>query len=82
MGNVLKRIVAVSVSAMLVLPLSAFAENSVDVAYNKTILYVSLVGDDANTGSEENPFRTLAKARDTVREMKNRNTLAPGGAVI
>ena len=75
-------IIAVLIFVILVLPYSAFAENIVDATYDKTILYVSLTGNDANDGSEENPFRTLVKARDAVREMKRQNTLAPGGAVI
>ena len=56
-------------------------EQSLD-SNEKTVLYVSLNGDDENDGTENSPFKTLTKARDTIRELKNENRLAPGGAVV
>jgi hypothetical protein len=37
--------------------------------------YVAVNGDDANPGTEEKPFATLARARDAVRELKKENPI-------
>ncbi len=44
-------------------------------------IYVSPRGDDDGDGSKENPFATLNRARDAVREMK-KNGLPDGGVVV
>lgn len=38
-------------------------------------LYVSLEGNDYNSGSIEQPFRTIEKARDKIRELKSSDSL-------
>ena len=48
----------------------------------KTILYVAPDGNDSNPGTFDKPFKTIEKARDTIRELKTSNALAAGGAVV
>ncbi len=49
---------------------------------SKTILYVAPDGKDTNKGTIDSPFASLEKARDTILEMKNADTLSKGGAVV
>ncbi len=43
------------------------------------VFYVSNSGDDSNAGSLDAPFKTIEKARDTIREL---DTLPEGGIVV
>ncbi len=43
---------------------------------------VSLSGSDRNPGTIDKPFATLERARDAIRELKQKNTLPFGGAVV
>lgn len=45
-------------------------------------LYVSPAGDDANRGSAEQPFATLQRARDAMREVKRATGLPAGGFTV
>ncbi|MBN1852398.1 MAG: right-handed parallel beta-helix repeat-containing protein [Pirellulales bacterium] len=46
------------------------------------VFHVSLIGDDANNGSEGSPFRTLSRARDAVRALKaDRDGALPSGGI-
>lgn len=47
-----------------------------------TIIFVALDGNDSNSGTEKEPLATLTAARDMIRELKNQNKLASGGAVV
>lgn len=44
--------------------------------------YVSLGGNDANPGTERQPFATLEKARDAVRALKQAEALPEGGIAV
>lgn len=61
--------------------LSAHGETSAP-RDGQAAFYVSTTGDDSNAGTAESPFRTLERARDTVRDMKQRGALPQGGVVI
>ncbi len=49
---------------------------------DKTILYVATDGKDSNPGTIDKPLATLGGAKNKVRELKNGNALADGGAVV
>lgn len=49
---------------------------------DRTILYVSASGNDSNDGSEKQPFASLEKARDTLRNMKRNGEIGADGAVV
>ncbi len=64
-----KRLTAVFLTLLLLLgaiPVSVGAEEAADAAYMN--IYVSPNGNDEADGSENNPFRTLERARDEVRK--------------
>ena len=44
--------------------------------------YVSENGSDDGDGSESSPFKTIARARDAVRELKNTQGLPEGGVTV
>ena len=44
--------------------------------------YVALDGADAHPGTREQPFATLERGRDAVRELKKQGTLPAGGATV
>lgn len=46
------------------------------------IIYVANSGDDANDGSLENPFKTLEKAREKVREIVASGSYPDGGVTV
>ncbi|MBT7302420.1 MAG: hypothetical protein HN849_23015 [Victivallales bacterium] len=54
--------------AALSLPLAMAADG--DVALAKADFFLSPSGDDGNGGTQNQPFRTLARARDAVRELR------------
>ena len=39
-------------------------------------------GSDANPGTEGLPFKTLAHARDMIRDLKNKSVFPEGGVVV
>ena len=45
-------------------------------------VYVAPTGDDANPGTFEQPFATLERARDTIRELRATRVLPAGGATV
>ena len=45
-------------------------------------LYVSLSGSDSNDGSEKSPFKTISKAKDTVRAMIQAGNLPDDGVNV
>jgi len=45
-------------------------------------LYVAPDGSDAAAGTEEQPFATLERARDVLRQLKKESKLAQGGATV
>ena len=49
---------------------------------DKTILYVATNGSDSNNGSINSPFATITKARDTLRQMKQKGSIGKDGAVV
>ena len=46
------------------------------------VLYVAPDGSDAAPGTQEQPFATLERARDALRQLKQEGTLAQGGATV
>ena len=46
------------------------------------LFYISPSGDDSNSGTEDNPFKTLEKARDAVRDMISSGTYPEDGVTI
>lgn len=76
----LKRNQAILLSGLLVMqllsPVTMAAESKI------TELYVSVDGNDSNNGSLNAPFKTLEKARDTLRELKKSGSLGEKGAVV
>jgi len=52
------------------------------VSYAGPTLYVSPKGDDTGSGSKEKPFRTLQRARDEIRKLKNAGGLPEGGVTV
>ena len=48
----------------------------------KTILFVSNDGNDANSGTIDSPFKTPEAARDKIRELKKEGNLGKDGAVV
>ncbi len=46
------------------------------------MLHVAVNGDDAAAGSEQAPFRTLTRARDAIRALKQRGPLPEGGVRV
>ncbi|NQU42123.1 hypothetical protein HQ520_02475, partial [bacterium] len=61
--------------AVLVLALSASSLQAAD-------FYISTSGNDSNPGTLSQPFRTLEKARDTIRSLKSSSGLPAGGVTI
>ncbi|MBN1773414.1 MAG: right-handed parallel beta-helix repeat-containing protein [Deltaproteobacteria bacterium] len=53
-----------------------------DVPWDAVRFYVSPGGDDSNPGTLEEPFETLERARDAVREVKSTEGLPEGGLVV
>ena len=49
---------------------------------NRTILYVAVDGNDSADGSINNPFATIKRARDEIRELKKNGEIGPKGAVV
>lgn len=75
----LKKGLSVVLSAVMICGggLSVYADES-----DYTILFVSTEGSDRNNGSEQQPFETIEKARDTIRDLKKSNSLGKKGAVV
>lgn len=46
------------------------------------LFYVSNDGDDSNSGAEDKPFKTLEKARDTIRDMISSGTYPESGVTV
>lgn len=47
-----------------------------------TVYYIATDGNDNNDGTEQAPFLTLEKARDTIRELKDDEGLPDGGVTV
>ena len=43
-------------------------------------LFTGVNGNDVNPGTEDKPFKTITKARDTIRSIKSKSGL-PGGGI-
>ena len=52
------------------------------VAFCYFIYNAGSTGDDSNPGSQDKPFKTIVKARDTIRAIKNTTGLPSGGFVV
>ena len=61
--NILKRTLAVLMSAAVVFPYTAYAEEN-----RNTVIYVAPDGDDKNSGGIYSPLKSLEGARNRVRE--------------
>ena len=48
----------------------------------RTILYVACDGNDSADGSKNNPFATIKRARDEIRELKKNGEIGSKGAVV
>lgn len=73
----------ISLVVMLTVAASCFNCFAADItAAQKTILYVSPDGNDANDGTEANPLASVLGARNKLREIKNSGGLARDGAVV
>jgi len=46
------------------------------------VLHVSAAGDDANPGTQDKPFASLARARDAIRSLRKRAPIPEGGVVV
>ena len=58
---------ATALSMLMVIPgLPAYASDPIPIGEGRTHLYVSPEGNDAGPGTEDNPFKTLDRARDAV----------------
>ncbi|MDX9978985.1 MAG: right-handed parallel beta-helix repeat-containing protein [Lentisphaeria bacterium] len=66
-------------SALLI---AALAFLAMPGASAMTTLHLSPQGDDAGTGTPEQPFRTLARARDEIRRLKTAGGLPEGGVTV
>ena len=44
--------------------------------------FVSTEGSDTNPGTQAQPFATLQRARDTIRELKKNSNLPQGGLTV
>lgn len=72
-----KKILCFICALTMLLGINAFALSD-DITY----LYVSQSGNDNANGSENAPFKTVEKARDTLRQMKQNGTIGKSGAVV
>jgi hypothetical protein len=68
---------ALVASALLLIP-SLFAAETV----SPRVFHVSLGGEDDNPGTETRPFRTLERARDAIRSLKQQDGYPPGGVEV
>ncbi|MBI5488321.1 MAG: right-handed parallel beta-helix repeat-containing protein [Deltaproteobacteria bacterium] len=53
-----------------------------DVPWDATRFFVSPTGDDSNPGTLEEPFATIGRARDAVRDVQAAEGIPPGGLVV
>jgi len=60
----------------------ADADVTPDVPWDAARFYVSPLGDDSHPGTLGEPFRTLGRARDAVREVRATEGLPTGGLVV
>ena len=74
MGMIFTLAVGPLLGNMLAVPVTA---ENLSIYY-----YVSLTGNDSNTGSIDQPFRTVEKARDTIRALKSSGGLPEGGVTV
>ncbi len=77
MKKIISTILAISLSATLFTSGIAKAEKNEVVE-----IYVSTMGSDSNSGTIEEPLKTLEGARDRIRKLKKEGTLAGKEAVV
>ena len=82
MKNTLKTLVSILIVFSMILSLGVVASASAYETESKTFLYVAIDGSDRNDGSFDAPFKTIEKARDTLRAMKKAGTIGEDGAVV
>ncbi|MBP1964885.1 Ig-like domain-containing protein [Paenibacillus aceris] len=69
-------------SILMSISVSVTPLSSVAKAATGAIYYVAADGNDSNSGSINAPFKTLEKARDTIRELKSASGLPEGGVTV
>ena len=73
-------------TAAILLSISILSSFSVTVnatrGENVTAIYVATDGNDGGNGTKENPFASLEKAREHLRELKKQGAIGTDGAVV
>lgn len=82
----MKKLLLAALAASLLFALHPFAlMTDTASAYGNphgTAYYVAPDGSDSNKGTKNKPFRTLEKARDTIRALKAKKGLPRGGVTV
>ena len=77
----MKRIISIVLMLVIFMPcITCFAAEI--TLTEKTVLYVSVDGNDSNDGSESSPLASIQGARDRLREIKQNGLLGRDGAVV
>ncbi len=74
------KIKCISINILFVLFLFIFFSCSID--RKKIVFYVSPLGNDDNSGSIEEPFKSIEKAQSAVRILKQKNGIPQGGITV
>ncbi|WP_339276781.1 Ig-like domain-containing protein [Paenibacillus sp. FSL W8-0426] len=77
-----RRIIIALILVLLVGCLPVTGANAEDMVNPGAVFYISNNGDDSNPGTEAEPFRTLEKARDAIRQLKTGSGLPEGGVTV
>lgn len=75
--NILKRTLAVLMSAAVVFPYAVHAEEN-----HNTVIFVAPDGDDNNSGEIYSPLKSLDGARDRVRELRSKTDETSGSITV
>ncbi|MEN6315714.1 MAG: right-handed parallel beta-helix repeat-containing protein [Clostridiaceae bacterium] len=84
LSRILKKALRMTIALSIVFTLLAGCTltNGASGKDPKKALYVSPSGDDTNSGSKRSPFKTLERARDAVRSLKDSRGLPEDGVII
>lgn len=69
-------------TACSLLAVPALAKETDDGSTAKVIYYVAKNGNDSNPGTIDEPFATIDKARDAIRDLKQTSGLPDGGVTV